>query len=260
MRYKFADRFTLTGGIGPMPGTRTMMGSHPLWNRHDRVMADEYFRTGFTFGIWTSGMVTPTIGNNISTLGVNAVEDTRDFAYGASVWWMPTTGDFGPQGGMGDFEYHEELATRFGCSLASSPKEDRTAQPDINSPDSTQIRLGDSLLLFEHDAPGDGITVQTAHFDLLSVDTGLYVQGSFYPIRKYLEVYPKIYDLYAPLWSVLTPEARDKVLKTNYERLFDAARVAVRAWEKADMEARRQAARRTGCARRENRRTGDGEP
>jgi glutaminase len=29
----------------------------------------------------------------------------------------------------------------------------------------------------------------------------------------------------------LTPEAREKVLKTNYVRLFDAARGRVRAWE-----------------------------
>jgi len=53
------------------------------------------------------------------------------------------------------------------------------------------------------------------------------------------EKYMTIYRTYAPLWAVLTPEAREKVLKTNYERLFDAARVAVRAWEKADRETRR---------------------
>jgi len=44
--------------------------------------------------------------------------------------------------------------------------------------------------------------------------------------------YLKVYDLYAPLLARLTPEARGKLLKGNYERLFDAARVRVRAWEK----------------------------
>ncbi len=46
--------------------------------------------------------------------------------------------------------------------------------------------------------------------------------------------YLKVYDLYAPLLAKLTPEAREKLLKGNYERLFDAARVKVRAWEKAN--------------------------
>jgi len=43
--------------------------------------------------------------------------------------------------------------------------------------------------------------------------------------------YLKVYDMYAPLRAKLTPEARQMLLKGNYERLFDAARVKVRAWE-----------------------------
>ena len=43
-----------------------------------------------------------------------------------------------------------------------------------------------------------------------------------------------VYDAYAPLWEVLTPEARAKVLRGNYERLFDEARRRVRAWEAAN--------------------------
>ena len=42
-----------------------------------------------------------------------------------------------------------------------------------------------------------------------------------------------VFDAYAPVWALLTPEASLKVRKGNYERLFDAARVKVRAWEKA---------------------------
>jgi predicted TIM-barrel fold metal-dependent hydrolase len=40
-------------------------------------------------------------------------------------------------------------------------------------------------------------------------------------------------ELYRPLWAALTPEARGKVRVENYERLFDAARRKVRAWEAA---------------------------
>ena len=45
--------------------------------------------------------------------------------------------------------------------------------------------------------------------------------------------YLKIMDMYAPLLAKLTPEAKQKLLKGNYERLFDAAKLKVRAWEKA---------------------------
>jgi hypothetical protein len=51
--------------------------------------------------------------------------------------------------------------------------------------------------------------------------------------------YLKVYEMYAPLFEKLTPKASEKLRKGNYERLFDAARVKVRAWEKANLEAPR---------------------
>ncbi len=50
------------------------------------------------------------------------------------------------------------------------------------------------------------------------------------------EGYLKVYNLYAPLLEKLTPEAKEKLLKGNYERLFDEARRRVRAWEKANVQ------------------------
>jgi len=44
----------------------------------------------------------------------------------------------------------------------------------------------------------------------------------------------KVYDLYEPLWKKLSPEVSQKVRIGNYARLFDAARLNVRAWEKAN--------------------------
>jgi hypothetical protein len=49
------------------------------------------------------------------------------------------------------------------------------------------------------------------------------------------EQYFAVYEMYQPLWAKLTPDARQKVLRGNYERLFDAARLKVRAWEKANV-------------------------
>lgn len=45
-----------------------------------------------------------------------------------------------------------------------------------------------------------------------------------------------VYEMYAPLWQNLTPEASEKIRKTNYEQLFDRARKKVRAWERANIK------------------------
>jgi len=45
--------------------------------------------------------------------------------------------------------------------------------------------------------------------------------------------YLKVYYQYAPLWRLLNKEASVKVRMGNYQRVFDAARLKVRLWEKA---------------------------
>ncbi|HEX3086217.1 MAG TPA: hypothetical protein VHP99_16915, partial [Pyrinomonadaceae bacterium] len=50
------------------------------------------------------------------------------------------------------------------------------------------------------------------------------------------EKYLKVYNQYEPFWKLLTPEASEKVRKGNYERIFDAARRKVRAWEAANVK------------------------
>jgi hypothetical protein len=45
----------------------------------------------------------------------------------------------------------------------------------------------------------------------------------------------RVYDMWAPVWALLTPEASRMIRKSNYERVFDAARARVRAWEKANV-------------------------
>jgi hypothetical protein len=44
--------------------------------------------------------------------------------------------------------------------------------------------------------------------------------------------------MYQPLWEKLTPEAKEGILKKNYERIFDEGRRNARAWEKAHPEGR----------------------
>jgi predicted TIM-barrel fold metal-dependent hydrolase len=47
--------------------------------------------------------------------------------------------------------------------------------------------------------------------------------------------YMKVYNLYAPLVEKLTPQAKEKFLKGNYLRIFDQARLAVREWERENI-------------------------
>jgi predicted TIM-barrel fold metal-dependent hydrolase len=50
------------------------------------------------------------------------------------------------------------------------------------------------------------------------------------------EMYFAVYNMYAPLWKGLTPEASEKVRKGNYERIFNDARQKVRSWEKTHVK------------------------
>ncbi len=48
--------------------------------------------------------------------------------------------------------------------------------------------------------------------------------------------YFAVFDIWAPVFRLLTPEASLKVRMGNYERLFDEGRRKVRAWEKANVQ------------------------
>jgi hypothetical protein len=190
MSYRFGGYLTLYAGVNGIPGTRSLGGSHPYWLAPDRVLADEFFRPGFTSGVWATGQALPRfyytamVGTNLSELGISATEDTRDLAYGGTLWWMPTTGEFGPRGAYGDYERHQQVATRFGVSAAHS-REDRFSQLSQRSPDNTSIRLSDALNLFETDALAPGVTMQKANYTLFSADAGLKRRGLFLQTEFY---------------------------------------------------------------------------
>jgi hypothetical protein len=182
--YQFHRKFSLYAGLNALPGTRTLVGSHPYWLGHDRVMADEFFRPYFTHGAWASGEVVPGLwysamaGNNLSALGITSAQLTRSWAYAATMWWMPTTREFGPNGGFDDWEHHDEVATRFGVS-ASYSREDRFGEGPTNAPENTTIRLADSLNVFELGALAPDVTVQEVRYRLLTADAGLKYRGIF---------------------------------------------------------------------------------
>ncbi len=188
--YQFHRRFSLYGGLNGNPGTRSLQGSHPYWLGHDRVMADEFFRPFFGSGVWAQGTLTEgfwynvVTTNNNSSLGVKTSQLDRTFSSGASVWWMPTTKEFGPRGGYGDWEWHEELATRFGVSSTFSP-EQRFTNATTYASENTTIRLADSVNVFDTGALADGVTVDRLEYRLLSIDAGMKYKGIFLQTEIY---------------------------------------------------------------------------
>jgi len=116
LTYRFHRAFTVSVNVDGMPGIRSLVGSHPYWLGDDRTMAEETMRPGFTNAIWATGEVIPglfyklSVGNNISQLDITAAQLTRDLSVGGTVWWMPTTKEFGPRGAFGDWECHDRVA------------------------------------------------------------------------------------------------------------------------------------------------------
>ena len=47
--------------------------------------------------------------------------------------------------------------------------------------------------------------------------------------------YYRVFDLWQPVWRLITPETDAKVRKANYERIFDEARRRVREWERVNV-------------------------
>jgi hypothetical protein len=191
LQYSFAKQLNIGGGINGLPGIRSLLGSHPYWLGTDRFLAEEFFRPGFTGGIWATGEMFPRlyysamIGNNISQLGITASQLTRHLATATSFWWVPTTGEFGPRGGFGDYEDHQRPAVRLGSSYTHS-RENRFNQLTEQSPDNTQIRLSDGVLAFETGALAPGITLIDATYQLNAFDAGLKYKGLFLFAEAYM--------------------------------------------------------------------------
>ena len=59
LTYRFHESFNLNVGVDGMPGIRSLVGSHPYWLGHDRTMAEETMRPGFTNALWATGEVMP---------------------------------------------------------------------------------------------------------------------------------------------------------------------------------------------------------
>jgi hypothetical protein len=179
--YTFSKHFTFSVGITSLPGTRSVEGNFPFWLGVDtRLIADEFFRPSYTSGIWAKGAITDKLryqamlGNNLSTLGVSALQLDNNFStFSGALIWEPR-GDFGQ--GFGDFESHEKLAMRVAGHFTRS-HETAEEQPNTQSFENTQIRLADGTIIFTPNLFGPGITVNAVNTRMADFDGGVKYHG-----------------------------------------------------------------------------------
>src|SRR5205085_10554653 len=102
----------------------------------------------------------------------------------AALTWMPSTGEFGPIAGFGDFEHHDKVATLLSAHYTRST-EDPQSQPNSESIENTQLRLSDGTLLFAVDAFGTPGKITDARYQILALDAGVKYKGYSLEVEYY---------------------------------------------------------------------------
>jgi hypothetical protein len=183
--YRFSKALTITGGYTGVPGSRSLVGTFPFFQPIDRSMADNFFRPGFTQGVWANGEPIKGlnylvfVGNGLNTLNITANKIDTGLVLSGSVWWEP----FGPYSEPGksrqmydDYFASSKTRIRIGTSFTRS-REDRFSETDQSSPDNTSIYNSDGVLAFATGAFAPGVTVQKATYRMWAVDGGLKKSG-----------------------------------------------------------------------------------
>src|SRR5262245_41022468 len=90
--WRFNKGLTLTGGYTGVPGSRSLVSTFPFFQPTDRSMADNFFRPGFTQGIWANGepvkglSYLAFLGNGLNTLNISANKIDTNLLVSGSVW------------------------------------------------------------------------------------------------------------------------------------------------------------------------------
>lgn len=192
LNWTFNDALKVYFGIHSLPSTRSTNRTFPYWLRNDnRPIADEFFRGSYTQGIWAEGRIARgldyrvMVANNLSALGVNAGQlDAKVNTYSGAITWMPTTGEFGPAAGFGDFEHHQEVATLLSAHYTRST-ETPQSQPNTESIENTQLRLSDGTLLFAVDAFNTPGRITEARYQMMALNAGVKYRGYSVELEYY---------------------------------------------------------------------------
>ncbi|HET6647937.1 MAG TPA: hypothetical protein VFH01_11470 [Pyrinomonadaceae bacterium] len=183
--WRFNKALTVTGGYTGVPGSRSLVGTFPFFQPIDRSMADNFFRPGFTQGVWANGEPAKGlnylvfVGNGLNTLNITANKIDTSLLFSGSVWWEP----LGPYSEPGksrqmydDYFASSKTRIRIGTSFTRS-REDRFSDTDQSSPDNTSIYNSDGVLAFSTGAFAPGVTVEKATYRMWAIDGGLKKSG-----------------------------------------------------------------------------------
>jgi len=183
--WQFNKGLTLTGGYTGVPGSRSLVNTFPFFTSTDRTMADNFFRPGFTQGVWANGEPVKGlnylvfVGNGLNTLNISANKIDTNLLWSGSVWWEPL-GDFGPPGKSrnmyDDYFSSEKTRIRIGTAYTRS-REDRFSNLDQSAPENTSMYNSDGVLTFSTGAFAPGVTVDQATYRMWAIDGGLKWNG-----------------------------------------------------------------------------------
>lgn len=191
--WQFNKAFTLTTGYWSVPGTRSLVFTFPYFTQPERSLADNFFRPGFTQGVWATGepakglFYEVFLGNGLNTLTIPTSKIDTNLVTSASVWWE-ATGPWGPEGKSrnmyDDYFYSKKPLLRFGSSYTRS-REDRFSNLDQSNPENTSIHNSDGVLTFSTGAFAPGVTVDKATYRMWAIDggmkwRGLAINGQYY--------------------------------------------------------------------------------
>jgi hypothetical protein len=183
--WRFNKALTLTGGYTGVPGSRSLVNTFPFFQPTDRSMADNFFRPGFTQGVWASGEPVKGVnylafvGNGLNTLNISANKIDTNLLLAGSVWWEPLApySEPGKSRQMyDDYFASKKTRIRIGTSFTRS-REDRFSETDQSSPDNTSIYNSDGVLAFSTGAFAPGVTVEEATYKMWAIDGGLKKSG-----------------------------------------------------------------------------------
>jgi len=183
--WQFNNRLTLIGGYTGIPGSRSLVNTFPYFTSTDRSMADNFFRPGFTQGVWAIGELSKGlnyeafVGNSLNTLNITANKIDTHLATSGSIWWEPL-GNYGEPGKSvnmyDDYFAQKNVRIRIGTAYTRSP-EDRFSNLDVSSPENTALYNSDGILTFSTGAFAPGVTVDTALYKMWAVDGGIKYNG-----------------------------------------------------------------------------------
>jgi hypothetical protein len=183
--WQFSKALTLTAGYTGVPGSRSLVNTFPYYTSTDRSMADNFFRPGFTQGLWASGDLghglnyIAFVGNALNSINISAAKIDTHLLTSGSIWWEP----FGGYGEPGksvnmydDYFAKKKVRIRLGTSFTNS-KEDRFSNLDVSNPENTALFNSDGVLTFSTGAFAPGVTVDKAKYRMWAIDGGLKYNG-----------------------------------------------------------------------------------